>query len=405
MIPGDRAHLYVAANTHAGLSGKNNEDRYGVAALYQPGERPQPVVLAVVADGIGGHRAGEVAAELAVETISRIVAQSDGAQPVETLRSAIQQAGAAIHAQAQADGNKQGMGSTCACALVMGARLFVAYVGDSRIYLLRENVVQQISIDHTWIQEAIDAGVITPEQAATHPNAHVIRRYLGSPQVVDVDTRLRLSPGESEEAMYTNQGMSLLPGDQVILCSDGLTDLVTPGEIQAVMRRHRAAEQPKALDELIGQANSRGGHDNITIVALEMPSGAVDIGPTLPLQLPGARAAVAAAAPRPWKWAACLTGVLLTLVVVGALAVGYWLIRSGGTTGGETAAPGAAATQTALTPGIVTQSIETPGIATPVPATPNLATPGAATLGPGSTPRVFTTSSGPTLTPWPTNSP
>jgi protein phosphatase len=388
MIPGDRAHVYVAANTHAGMSGKNNEDRFGVAAFYLPGEKPQPVVFAVVADGIGGHRAGEVAAELAVETISRGVAQSDGSQPVETLRQAIQQASAAIHAQAQTDNSKQGMGATCACALVIGERLFIASVGDSRLYLLREGVVQQISIDHTWIQEALDAGVINPDQAQNHPNAHVIRRYLGSPQPVDVDTRLRLSPGESDEAMFANQGMRLLPGDQVILCSDGLTDLVKPEEIQSAMRSHRGADQPKGIQALIHQANSRGGHDNITIVALEMPAGAFDASPTIPLQLSGE---TQKAAPRRLRLAACLSSVVLALLVVGALALGYWFY---------TTRPAAVGTITPTSTGpFITTQAATTAAGTGVPGTSVPATAPAAS----STPRPFVTSSGPTLTPWPTS--
>src|SRR5512143_688695 len=117
MIPAERAHVHVAASTHPGMSGKNNEDRFAVTALRIEGEQPVPVVFAIVSDGIGGHRAGEVAAETAVETMSQVIAASDGSHPLETLQQAIQQASQAILTLAQEDVNKHGMGATCSCAL------------------------------------------------------------------------------------------------------------------------------------------------------------------------------------------------------------------------------------------------------------------------------------------------
>ena len=116
MIPAERAHLSVTAVSHPGMTGKNNEDRYAVSAYTTDGEHTIPALLAVVADGIGGHRAGEVAAEIAVETISTDVAKSDASQPLQTLRAAIVHAGQVIREMAAADPAQEGMGSTCACA-------------------------------------------------------------------------------------------------------------------------------------------------------------------------------------------------------------------------------------------------------------------------------------------------
>jgi protein phosphatase len=229
----------------------------------------------VLADGIGGHRAGEVAAELAVEAISRFVAASDGSQPVQTLQQAIISASQLVHARAETDPNLTGMGSTVACALVIGMKLFTASVGDSRIYLVRDGMIHQVSTDHTWVQEAIEQGKLTSEQARAHPNAHVIRRYLGSSQEVVPDTRLRLHNDESDLHARGNQGVSLSPGDLLLLCSDGLTDLVNDTEILASLMTRSLKD---ALEELV--CCPRGGHDNITIVTLR---AAVEI-PTIPTE-------------------------------------------------------------------------------------------------------------------------
>lgn len=268
MIPAARAHLYVSAASHPGQRGKGNEDRYGVSAYRVEDEHQTPALLAVLADGIGGHRAGEVAAELAVETISRTVAESDASDPLGALRQAIIQTSRLIHARAKTDPELTGMGSTVACAFIIGMRLFIAAVGDSRIYLARNHALTQLTIDHTWVQEAIERGKLTPEQARKHPNAHVIRRYLGSPQDVVPDIRLRLQPEESDRHAEANQGLSLLPGDLLLLCSDGLTDLVSDAEILAALETRKLQS---ALDELVMLANRRGGHDNITIVAVRVP--------------------------------------------------------------------------------------------------------------------------------------
>jgi len=271
MIPAERSHLRIAVKSHPGMSGKNNEDHYAVSAYRLSDENPLPSVLAIVSDGIGGHRAGEVAAQIAVETISQAVATSDATAPIETLKQAISQASELIRVQSESKSERQGMGATCACVWIIENRLYTASVGDSRIYLLRKGGISQISIDHTWIQDAIDAGIMTLDDAKGHPNAHVIRRYLGSKQPVEPDTRMRLQVEEDDAQAEANQGFLLQPDDQVFLCSDGLTDLVNDAEILSTMNAH---DQEKALETLVDMANQRGGHDNITLVALGIPSTA-----------------------------------------------------------------------------------------------------------------------------------
>jgi protein phosphatase len=251
------------------MTGKNNEDRYSVSAYRSGQTNAVPSLFAIIADGIGGHRAGEVAAELAVETISKYMAESDASDPVGVLEHGIIHAGELIFRKADENPIYRGMGSTCACVWIIGNQLYAASVGDSRIYLIRQNAIHQLTIDHTWIQEAIDQGALRPEQARRHPNAHVIRRFLGSRLGVSPDFRLRLTGAEDDQQAVANQGAQLLPGDLILLCSDGLTDLVGADEILGVLQKERG--EP-ALRELVELANKRGGHDNITIVTLAVPT-------------------------------------------------------------------------------------------------------------------------------------
>ena len=269
MIRTERAHLNVAATTHAGMTGKNNEDRYAVTSYQLSDDDPTPVLFAVVADGIGGHRAGEVAAELAVDHITQAIEESDAHRPQKILTRAIQEASEAIADHAAATPDKNGMGATCACIWVIGDKLYTASVGDSRIYLLREGRIQQLTTDHTWIQEAIEKNIITPEMAHDHPNVHVIRRYLGSPEPPEVDFRLRLYASEADALAEGNQGMQLNAGDTLLICSDGLTDLVWNDEISEIIRSKPNLKT--AAQSLVDTANKRGGHDNTTIVLIGIP--------------------------------------------------------------------------------------------------------------------------------------
>ena len=270
MIRIQRAHLNVEAQTHPGMTGKNNEDRYAVASFVLGRKNRMPVLFAVLADGIGGHRGGEVAAELAVNHIMQEVAQSDGRHTRQTMERAVNEASDAIAAHSASTEDLKGMGSTCATAWIIGDKLYTAYVGDSRIYLIRSGRIQQLTVDHTWVQEAIEKGVITPEKAREHPNVHVIRRYLGSPAAPEPDFRMKLSKDEGDQHAENNQGVQLLPDDVLLLCSDGLTDLVWNDEILEVIRsKPSLKEAARALIEL---ANARGGHDNTTVVLISVPS-------------------------------------------------------------------------------------------------------------------------------------
>ena len=269
MIRSSLPHVHVAALSHAGMSGKNNEDRYAISSFHLSKDDPRPAVFAVVADGIGGHLAGEIAAELAVNYITAGVAESNAKRPVKILETAIQNASQSISSHSAGNDDENGMGATCACAWIIEDKLYTAYVGDSRIYLLRGKFIQRLTVDHTWVQEAYEKGIITAEQMRDHPNQHVIRRYLGGLKLPEVDFRLRIDDSESDEESENNQGFHLEPGDTILVCSDGLTDLVWDDEIQKIIRTRR--DMKVAVEALINLANERGGHDNITVVLLSMP--------------------------------------------------------------------------------------------------------------------------------------
>lgn len=269
MIRVESAHLNVAAQTHAGMTGKNNEDRYAITSFQLSEDDLTPVLFAIVADGIGGHLAGEVAAEMAVDYISEAVEESDARRPKKILERAIHEASDAIADHASSTSSKKGMGATCACVWVIDDKLYTATVGDSRIYLLREGRIQQLTTDHSWVQEAIEKNIIKPEQAHKHPNVHVIRRYLGSPEPPEVDFRLRLFDGEGDALAEGNQGMQIRPGNTFLICSDGLTDLVWNDEIAEIIRAKPNIKT--AAQELVDTANQRGGHDNTTVVLIRVP--------------------------------------------------------------------------------------------------------------------------------------
>jgi protein phosphatase len=373
MIPAESAHLPIYAVTDRGKSGKNNEDNYAVSAHILSESDPTPSIIAIIADGVGGHQAGEVASSLAVEMISQIIARSDANRPVAALEEAFSQTNQAIYSQATINPENAGMSTTAACAWVIGDQVYLASMGDSRIYLRRGENFIQLTVDHTWVQEAIESGILTPDQAKSHPNAHLIRRYLGSKQPAIPDFRLHLHPEDSDQQLIANQGMRLESGDYLFLCSDGLTDLVSDDEINAALG---GQSLQNSLDGLIDLANKRGGHDNITIIGIQVPD---EMAIT---SVPKTRNR---------------TVIIVSLLVILAVAVlGGWIYRAyfwedGSPT--ETLQPGIiieiSSPTFTLTALPTTQIPETPEVTPEVSSSPNLPT--------------VETSIPSTYTPWPTS--
>lgn len=276
MIQTDRAHLFLTAQSHPGLSGKNNEDNFAVSAYSVSKNNPTPSVFAIVSDGIGGHRSGEVASEVTVNMISEIVAKSDGLHPLDVFQTGFYAVSEEIVKQAELDPSRKGMGTTAACVWVIGQQLYIAYAGDSRIYLMRGKHIHQLSRDHTWVQEALDKGILSKAAIKSHPNLHVIRRYIGSSEPPEPDLRLYLQANENDMRARANQGTTLKPGDVIMLCTDGLTDLVNDTEMLASLQGKTLKQ---AASSLIDLANERGGHDNITVVMLGVPGWAASQPP------------------------------------------------------------------------------------------------------------------------------
>lgn len=384
MIRSKHAHLKVYADSHPGMTGKNNEDRFAVSAFRLEDHAQTPVLLAVLSDGIGGHRAGEVAAEMAVNIISQHVAASDGSNPLQILQEAVRVASARIYESSLNEEGKQGMGATCACVLIVGNQMFMGNVGDTRVYLMRGSQIYQTSTDHTWLQEALDAGILKADQLGGHPNAHVIRRYLGSAKPVQVDIRLRLGPKETKAEAEANQGLQLRKGDTLLLCSDGLTDLVKNEEILQAFKKYPLREACKRLIDL---ANQRGGHDNITLIAIQVPPRGISRSPLL----------------RFLMWLV-IAGLLLFILATG-LVYG-WLWYSGATQPTSTKIP-ATMLPTLVVPSLTITSMPVTRQEPPaaVMATPTLPQEWVFPL-PTGTPSVFHWDEKfATLTPWPTNTP
>lgn len=234
--------LQAAASTHVGHRRKANEDRYALGA---------ELGLVAVADGMGGHKAGQVASEMAARSLLEAVrGASDGAESLgQQLLCGIEAANRDIFALAQSNEDLSGMGTTLVALLAGGDRIALAHVGDSRAYLWRQGQLRLLTEDHSLVGELVRRQQLSPSAAASHPHRHVLTRAVGVRRMVEADT-LEL---QTE------------PGDLFLLCSDGLTTHVADGEIADALAVDGAdlEEICKALVEL---ANARGGEDNTTVV-------------------------------------------------------------------------------------------------------------------------------------------
>ncbi|MCC6179326.1 MAG: serine/threonine-protein phosphatase [Chloroflexi bacterium] len=233
--------IEVGAVSDVGRRRDHNEDAW-IAFLTDAGQ-----AVCVVADGMGGHLAGEVASARTVEVLDRELHQTTG-DLGGSLRTSIERANRAIWEEAQQDEAKRGMGSTVVAAILSAGRAYLANVGDSPAFLVRSGEARQVTRDHGWVAEQIEAGVISPEDGERHPFRHVLTRCLG----VEADVQVEVYPP-----------LDLAAGDVLVLCSDGLTEHVRPVEVA-----HLAGEAgpEQAAQVLVDLAIQRGGHDNVTVV-------------------------------------------------------------------------------------------------------------------------------------------
>jgi protein phosphatase len=249
--------IVCEARSDVGRKRKGNED----ALFLNPDQK-----LYVVADGMGGHAAGEVASRVAVDAINEFVTLTGGNEEItwpfglddsisyegNRRKTAIRHANRRVLEATRESAEYEGMATTVAAVLVDGDTANLAHVGDSRIYLWSGGEISQLTSDHSWVNEQIQSGVISPEQARSHPLRNVVTRALGgrSDLVVDIQAR-RMGPGEV-----------------LLLCSDGLTTMIGDDDIAHILEE-ASGDVARAATALVNEANERGGEDNITVVLLK----------------------------------------------------------------------------------------------------------------------------------------
>ena len=297
-------NLAIGARTDVGRVRTGNEDSYFVDAP-----------LFVIADGMGGHAAGDVASATAVKVIQDKRQEIATTDP-ETLTTAIREANRAIWSKATEDTNLRGMGTTCTLILVDGSTAQVAHVGDSRAYLFHDGKLRQITDDHTLVGRLVREGKLKPEEAARHPQRSMVTRALGVDEDVEVD----------------QFSLSLAEGDRLMICSDGLSGMISDDEIADVLGE--VTDPQAAADRLVDLANEAGGEDNITVIVVdvgvestsspEVGEHRSDLGPrvaTDPSADTGYHRAVEVA-PAKKRWG---RGLLVTLLVIALLVGGGFI--------------------------------------------------------------------------------
>ncbi|MDF2746832.1 MAG: pstP [Propionibacteriaceae bacterium] len=246
--------LKIASHSETGLVRKNNQDS-GYAS-------PQ---LLVVADGMGGAAAGDLASAVAIDTIRRIDKPIAGEEMLEVLSGAIHKANDRIADLVETDLSLDGMGTTVTGALFDGTQIGLAHIGDSRAYLFRDGQLQQLTHDHSWVQSLVDEGKIDSGEAAVHPHRSLLLKVLNGQPANDPDLMM----------------LPVSAGDRLLLCSDGLSGLVEDPVIEALLQ---TPDPEEALDCLVQEARSEGGIDNITVIVADVVEG-TDPVTTLPVVL------------------------------------------------------------------------------------------------------------------------
>ncbi|MFN0178995.1 MAG: Stp1/IreP family PP2C-type Ser/Thr phosphatase [Gemmatimonadales bacterium] len=238
--------ITCAGDTHVGVVRSGNEDSFLLD--FQHG-------LFIVADGMGGHAAGEVASEMAVEIIAKELGSlrglSDG-EAFDRMRASIRTANQAIFERTLAEADKRGMGTTITVLVLFAKRYLIGHVGDSRAYLHRAGQLLQVTKDHSYVQEQVDAGLLTAEQARTHPYSNVITRCVGA----------------NEEVVPDVYFGNLHTGDVLLLASDGLTGMLEDDQLGKILGNGASPEV--AVNRMIAEANRHGGLDNITAIVVRV---------------------------------------------------------------------------------------------------------------------------------------
>ena len=215
--------------------------------------------LFVVADGMGGHKAGDFASSYAVEILLSTIREDENSNPVKIIRAAIENANTQLLREASDNEAMSGMGTTMVLVTIVGHYAYVANVGDSRLYLVDENKISQITKDHSLVEEMVRMGEISRDDARNHPDKNIITRALGAGRDVDVDFF----------------DIRLTPGDILLLCSDGLSNMVPDEDIRQVILTSETLEETGR--RLVSMANDNGGRDNIAVVLVEPETKEVEV--------------------------------------------------------------------------------------------------------------------------------
>ena len=361
----DRLRLRIAHLSDVGRARDHQEDTVGVFTPTDPSLLARKGQLLIIADGMGGHNAGEVASQTAVAEIQRSYFASATDDISASLHQALLTANQAVRQFSQGDAGRQGMGTTAAVVVVRAREVQIANIGDSRVYLLRGGAITQITQDHSWVAEQVRAGVLTPEQARSHPQRNVITRALGSDATVTPD----LFSGVLQQ------------GDVLLVCSDGLSNLVNSAELLEIAGQ---AAPEQAARRLVDLANERGGGDNISVILAR-----AEIPESAPVTVVRRRPPIA------------LLGIA-ALILVAAGVVAAILLTRGEGAGGRTPTPVASATLPVPAAVTAVAATETILAATETATSPAILTApvSAGTIQPTATLKASDTPS-PTLTPRP----
>jgi len=248
-----RAGVEVAGLSDVGCQRDNNEDAY---AYWEPASEvdyQRKGRLAIVADGMGGHEGGQEASNLAVEAIQQIYGQASGKDPQVQLAYAFREAHERIHQSAVKNPELRGMGTTATAVVLLSHNLYYSHVGDSRLYLVRGGKVSRLTQDHSYVSRLVQTGVITSEEAETHPQRHILTAALGA--------------GTEFSPDVTEHPIAVQTGDVLVLCTDGLWGQVSEEEVGRAVTENDPANACRALIDL---AKQRGGPDNITVQVLRI---------------------------------------------------------------------------------------------------------------------------------------
>ena len=239
--------MKIFSMTDAGKRRDMNQD-YLYASDTAVGKLPN---LFIAADGMGGHKAGDYASRVAVEVMVECIKNDQDGLPVLAIKRAITEANRIVLRASLIDIDKEGMGTTIVAACIVDDKLIVANVGDSRLYIINEHNIKQITMDHSYVEEMVRCGRITREEARNHQNKNMITRAVGVFPEVEADF--------FEE--------KVMPGDTVLLCTDGLTNMLEDEEIRRIILSQRDIVEKTEI--LVETANRNGGTDNITVVLIE----------------------------------------------------------------------------------------------------------------------------------------